>query len=87
MIFVIRAAVHYHAHPRPRAKPGSPCSIAGRASNLRVRVSCRLLLEKGVDPRYIRELPGHESGKNPDYTHITKKGRDKIKNPPDDLDI
>ncbi|MBK8656922.1 MAG: tyrosine-type recombinase/integrase [Haliscomenobacter sp.] len=46
------------------------------------------LLEKGVDLRYIQGLLGHESSKTTEiYTHITKKGWDKIKSPLDDLDI
>ncbi|MBK6932343.1 MAG: tyrosine-type recombinase/integrase [Saprospirales bacterium] len=46
------------------------------------------VLEKGVDLRYIQELLGHESSKTTEiYTHITKKGWDKIKSPLDDLDI
>ncbi len=37
------------------------------------------LMEKGTDLRYIQNLLGHESIKTTEiYTHITKKGLDKI---------
>lgn len=46
------------------------------------------LLEKGVDLRYIQDLLGHESSKTTEiYTHITKKGWDKLRSPIDDLEI
>lgn len=46
------------------------------------------LLEKGVDLRYIQDLLGHESSKTTEiYTHITKKGWDKLKSPLEDLDV
>ncbi len=46
------------------------------------------LLEKGVDLRYIQDLLGHESSKTTEiYTHITRKGMDKIRSPLDDLDL
>ncbi len=44
------------------------------------------LLEKGVDLRYIQALLGHESTKTTEiYTHITKKGWDRIQSPIDGL--
>jgi integrase len=46
------------------------------------------LLKKGVNLRYMQELPGHESSKTtPIYTHISHKGRDTIKSPIDDFNI
>jgi len=46
------------------------------------------LLEHGTDIRYIQELLGHSSSKTTEiYTHITKKGIDKIVSPIDNLNI
>jgi len=46
------------------------------------------LLESGVDLRYIQNFLGHESTRTTQiYTHITKKGIEKIKSPLDNLDI
>ena len=46
------------------------------------------LCEKGVDLRYVREMLGHASIKTTEiYTHITKKGWEKVKSPIDDLNL
>ena len=46
------------------------------------------LLERGTDLRYIQALLGHKNPKTTEiYTHITKKGMEKIKSPIDHLDI
>ena len=42
----------------------------------------------GVDLRYIQNFLGHESTRTTQiYTHITKKGIEKIRSPLDNLDI
>jgi len=46
------------------------------------------LLERGTDIRYIQALLGHTSSRTTEiYTHVTKKGFEKIKSPLDNLDI
>jgi len=67
-----------------------------RRTNIRKRVTVHTLrhsfathlLETGVDLRYIQNFLGHESTRTTQiYTHITKKGIEKIKSPLDSLDI
>ncbi len=46
------------------------------------------LLERGTDLRYIQELLGHSSVKTTEiYTHMTRKGLDKIKSPLDNIEV
>jgi integrase/recombinase XerD len=46
------------------------------------------LLESGTDLRYIQALLGHQNPKTTEiYTHITKRGMEKIKSPLDNLDM
>ena len=46
------------------------------------------LLENGTDLRYIQKLLGHSSSKTTEiYTHVTKKGLEKIVSPINFLDL
>jgi integrase/recombinase XerD len=46
------------------------------------------LLESGTDLRYIQAFLGHQNPKTTEiYTHITKRGMEKIKSPLDNLDL
>ena len=46
------------------------------------------LLEHGTDLRYIQVLSVHNSSRTTEiYTHVTRRGFDKIKSPLDNLDL
>ena len=68
------------------------CKIAG----IKKRVSAHTLrhsfathlLESGTDIRYIQTLLGHASSKTTErYTHVTKRGFERLRSPLDDLDL
>ena len=79
--------MHSDEHPRIfiKAKLKSGINPYATVHTLR-RSFATHILEKGVDLRYIQEMLGHASIKTTEiYTHITKKGWDKVKSPIDDL--
>jgi site-specific recombinase XerD len=68
-------------------KSNKQASICKRVSVHTLRHSFSThLLERGTDLRYIQTLPGHESSMTTErYTHMTKKGFEKLISPLDYL--
>jgi len=68
-------------------KSNKQASICKRVSAHTLRHSFAThLLERGTDFRYIQTLPGYESSKTTErYTHVTKKGFEKLISPLDYL--
>jgi integrase/recombinase XerD len=66
------------------------CNLAGISKNVSAHTLrhsfATHLLEGGTDLRYIQTLLGHESSKTTErYTHVTKRGFEKLKSPLDSL--
>jgi len=78
-----RSAQHIFGHAKSRA------GITKRATFHTLRHSFAThLLEDGVDMRYIQELLGHGSIKTTErYTHVTRRGMERIKSPLDSMEL